>query len=178
MNGMSRTRGPAKKRSAAEEIRQGRPGHRPVNDQEPKPVAPTAGELAAFALKLCEGARAVWDQDAPVALAMGTLTRADLTSFGTYCRLQAFGDAFASTAEDRLGATVSHARKKARPRRTPPTFSSAVKAWEKAQALAGRFGLNPSDRTRIKVTKDHGHQDPVQAARDKVQSVVTGLHRA
>src|SRR5688500_18461514 len=67
----------------------GNPGKRKPNENAP---SPPAGEVAK-PVGLSAGAAEVWDRLAPVCLAMGTLTTADVTVFGRMCELEASWDA-------------------------------------------------------------------------------------
>ena len=135
-------------------VLQGNPGKRPLNGLEPKPpagvvVKPTLSPMAA----------AVWDELAPLAQAMGTLTTADIRSFGTLCELQAtftlttqekhregFTPFMVTTAVD--SAVTEHMNVKEHP---------AIKL-ERDTAAALRpyyekFGLEPVGRARIQIPK-------------------------
>src|SRR5262245_32872202 len=63
----------------------GNPGKRPLNINEPKPPA---GEIVAPE-SISAAGRAVWEELAPVALSMGTLTTADVSAFAKLCELEA-----------------------------------------------------------------------------------------
>lgn len=70
--------------STALKLLRGNPGKRKLNPQEPiPPVAPIVKPT------LSRTAGLVWDRLAPTAIAMGTLTAADVTAFATLCELQA-----------------------------------------------------------------------------------------
>lgn len=135
-------------------ILQGNPGGRPLNLLEPKP--PTGPVIKP---ELSPGAAEVWDEVAPICLAMGTLTTGDVKAFGTYCELQ---------------ATFTRAtREKARPGFTPFLHTTMVDSagnehqnikehpairQERDTAAAMRpyyekFGLEPVGRARIQVPK-------------------------
>ena len=78
----------------------GNPGKKKLNPHEPRPPAGPVEPPA----ELSMGARAVWAELAPVCLAMGTLTTADVRVFATMCELQstlqrASGSKDASEAE-------------------------------------------------------------------------------
>src|SRR5262245_57695879 len=63
----------------------GNPGKRKFNEREPKPP-----EGAVEAPETLSGvAKTVWEGLAPIALAMGTLTTADVAAFATLCELEA-----------------------------------------------------------------------------------------
>jgi hypothetical protein len=103
-------------------VLRGNPGQRRLNDAEPQPK----GEVVKPAMS--EAAGVVWDRVAPVALAMGTLTAADVDAFKSFCELQAALDA--NTDVDRL-----------------------MKLTASVRPYYGMFGLEPSGRTKIKVPK-------------------------
>jgi phage terminase small subunit len=62
----------------------GNPGHRPINQNEPKPKAGCT--KPSF---LDEAASAVWDEFAPELIRVGLLTEADRLTFGRLCVLAA-----------------------------------------------------------------------------------------
>jgi phage terminase small subunit len=115
----------------AMKLLRGNPGKRRLNEAEPQPPA---GEVTAPA-SLSAKAQAVWTEIAPVAIAMGTLTPADVWAFGTLCELE---------ATRRL---VSQATTLDAPH---------LLKLERETAMALRpyyekFGLEPVGRSRIKV---------------------------
>jgi phage terminase small subunit len=71
--------------STALKLLRGNPGKRRLNPAE---VKPPPGD-AVKPVGLSAGAGEVWDELAPVCLAMGTLTVADVRVFATLCELQA-----------------------------------------------------------------------------------------
>ncbi len=115
---------------SALKVLRGNPGKRKPNAQEPRP--PT-GDVIKPA-DLSAAAAAVWDELAPVARAMGTLTPADIRPFGTLCELQATFTAAARTK----GTAAFDARLE---RET----ATALRPY---YAL---FGLEPISRARIAV---------------------------
>src|SRR5688500_11226855 len=66
-------------------ILRGNPSKTRLNENEP---VPPSGEVVKPA-RLSAGASTVWDELAPICLAMGTLTTADVTVFGQLCEGQA-----------------------------------------------------------------------------------------
>jgi phage terminase small subunit len=103
-------------------------GKHRINTQEPQP--PPVGEVAAPAT-LSAAAREVWARTAPVCLAMGTLTVADVTPFGTWCELQArFEQACRQKNERRM-----------------------IVLADKLRHYYALFGLEPVSRSRIHVRK-------------------------
>jgi len=129
----------------------GNPSKTKPNPNEP---VPPAGPVE-MPSGLSERARAVWTELAPVCVAMGTLTAADLRPFGTLCELQATlqhasaqkdakGFAPFVVSQDFNGADVVK-------------IHAAVKL-ERETAMALRpyyalFGLEPVSRARISVPK-------------------------
>jgi hypothetical protein len=104
---------------------------------------------------MSRAAGAVWDELAPIALAMGTLTTADVRAFKTLCGLQATLDMADAQkdAEDFAPFTVSSDFNGA----DKVGLHAAIKL-EKDYAAAIRpyyalFGLEPVGRARIAVPK-------------------------
>ncbi len=110
-------------------VLQGNPGKRHLNDREPKPPEGPV-ERPDY---LSAGAIVVWEEEAPTALAMGTLTKADRRAFATMCELIALFQMNAKKDE--------------------PSPTVAVNAANSLKAYFDYFGLNPSGRSRIKVPK-------------------------
>jgi phage terminase small subunit len=113
----------------------GNPGKRPLNDAEPKPpdgpvVKP--GHLSA-------AAGMAWDELAPIAEAMSTLTSADVAAFGTMCELEA--SRRAESAKKDLAPADFSAQKEVQ-------IAAALRAYYE------KFGLEPSGRARIRVSKN------------------------
>jgi len=130
----------------------GNPSKAKVNPNEPKPPQGAVEKPQG----LSKWAETVWDELAPICLAMGTLTVADVRPFATLCELQATlldaskqkdADGFAAftLSEDYNGAPVVK-------------IHAAVKL-ERETATALRpyyalFGLEPVSRARIHVGKE------------------------
>ena len=131
-------------------ILRGIPGKRRLNHREP---VPPKGAVV-MPVNVSSAAAAVWAELAPLALAMGTLTRSDVRAFATLCELQATlqhasaqksleGFAMFALVED--GATGA----------VTVVVHAAIKV-EQAAAAAVRpfyelFGLTPVARARIAV---------------------------
>lgn len=126
-----------------------------INQDEPKPPALPVVKPAGMSAV----GSTVWDEIAPVCLAMGTLTAADVRPFATMCELQATMQQ-ASAAKDAEGFRPFLTR-----REDPEDEHSAlvvvidaVLKLERDTAAALRpyyalFGLEPTSRARIKVPK-------------------------
>ncbi len=115
-------------------VLRGNPGKRRLNADEP---IPPVGDVQKPTLSITAGF--VWDELAPLALAMGTLTRADVSAFAMLCELQ---------------ATLQSAAVGKNKRRT---FFRAIEI-ERAFAPIIRpyyalFGLEPVSRSRIQIAK-------------------------
>ncbi len=117
---------------SALKVLRGNPGKRKLNENEP---TPPAGEVVKPA-GLSAGAVAVWDELAPICLAMRTLTPADVRVFGTLCELQA-----TFLAAVALKGTAEFERR--------VELDTAV-AMRPFYAL---FGLEPISRAKISVPK-------------------------
>lgn len=112
----------------------GNPGQRKLNINEP---LPPAGELER-PVTLSVGAVAMWEELAPMLVAMGTLTAVDVRPFAALCELQATFTACAQLKD------------------TAPSNFSAKLERETATALRPfyeYFGMTPSARARISVPK-------------------------
>lgn len=129
----------------------GNPSKTKLNEHE---VRPPSGEVVKPA-GLSVAAAVVWDELAPVCLAMGTLTPADVRPFGTLCELQSTLNQ-ASSQKDAPGFapfTVSDDYNGA-----PTVKIHAAIKLERETATAIRpyyalFGLEPVSRARISVPK-------------------------
>jgi P27 family predicted phage terminase small subunit len=179
---VSRRRSGPPPQPTALKILRGNPGKRRLPREEPKPAP--AG--AAAPSDLSTPARALWDEHAPELARLHLLTILDRRALATACRLQAVGEAFLQDAERSL--EVASRRKKtagARARRPSPALWAALKCLEKAHALWYRFGITPSERTRLqsptpKEAPDrHDNQPPTDpldqlAARQRARQAPAG----
>ena len=135
-------RGPAPK-PANLRVLEGMRGHRPLNGQQPNPDG-----RATPPRWLSRRARAQWKRLAPTLEACGLLTAADETAFAAYC--DAVANYIATTREVECKGTIYES-----------IHGPAVAPWVKAQRnyldamtrLGQRFGLTPSDRSGIKVSR-------------------------
>lgn len=115
----------------------------PINDQQPNP-----GGRATPPRWLSSAARRQWKRLAPTLETCGLLTSADETAFASYC--DAVANYIAATRDVERKGTIYES-----------VHGPAVAPWVKAQAiylekmikLGQRFGLTPSDRTAIKVSR-------------------------
>lgn len=102
----------------------GNPGHRRLNEQEPKPAL--GATIPEYLLRFPDAA-AAWKRWAPKLQDLGVLTEIDAPAFGRLCRLW---------AEDQARAIERH--------------PSDPRLLVEIRHLEGRFGMTPADRARIK----------------------------
>lgn len=140
-------RGPLPKPTAIKQA-QGNPGKRRLNDGEP---LPPPGEISPPAWLGARG-REVWDQVAPVAIAMRVLTTADVLAFARYC------EAFARYVELKTwlaknGTTFAKKNPKGKVVWVGE-FPQAIefRRWHEILIrLENNFGLTPAARARLNV---------------------------
>lgn len=130
-------------------VLRGNPSKKRLNQQEP---VPPKGEVTKPA-GLSAAAGAVWDELAPVCLAMRTLTVADQRAFSTMCELQA---TFQAAASQKDGRALVFGVKQDREDGPIEVVIDAVLRLERETAAALRpyyelFGLTPVARARIVV---------------------------
>ncbi len=131
-------------------VLQGNPGKRKLNQHEPKPPQGEAKQPKGLSL----GAIAVWAELAPLAMAMGTLTTADVRAFATLCELQATFQQI-TAAKDTKGQLFTLKAEEA-DSSVPEmvVFVDNLIRVEREAAAAlrpyyERFGLEPVGRARI-----------------------------
>lgn len=154
---MGRRSGPPKKPTADWE-RQGRPDHRPRSAAEPKPAA--AASIAAPGW-LDPPAREAWNSLAPELHRLGLLTVVDVQVLAGACRWWAVYRAADGVLKRRarsrkLGLTDET---KANGRQAIPEVEIARKAFKEATDVFSRFGITPSDRTRVQAPQPKGVPD-------------------
>lgn len=127
--------------------------HRPLNENEPKPAL-SDGVLQPPPT-IDHEAKREWERIAPILHAMGLLTELDATEFMAYC--QAVGDYVTACGHiDKEGHTTQ--TENGIPR-VSPWWKIRRDSVKQIHESAARFGLSPSDRTRIEV-------DPTPATDD------------
>jgi phage terminase small subunit len=167
---MGRNRQP----TAIKEAR-GNPGKRRLNEWEP---IPPKGDVEPPA-SLKGDALAVWKRESPIAIAMRTLTTADVTLFARYCRAVAelammdadFADMEAEREEKRA---MGESEAKYRHPFLRETDSGGCtvnqiayyrdKLEDKVISMGERFGMNPVGRTKINVRLGDGLTPNVRPA--------------
>jgi P27 family predicted phage terminase small subunit len=160
------------------------PGHRPLNEREPKP---DLGEppMPKWLSKL---ARKYWKNIAPFLLKMKVLCKVDGEALASYCEacanLQRAQDEIElngvlitiyETGDDGKPLKDEHGRRIVLDVKTNPAVTIADKAMKMKRALGGDFGLSPVSRAKLK-TEDGGESEDPMAAflqRRKSTSTVT-----
>jgi len=167
-------RGPKKTPTAIVEAR-GNPGKRRLNEWEP---IPPKGEVVP-PTSLKGEALDVWKRESPIAIAMRTLTTADVTLFARYCRAVAelammdrdFEEMLAERDEHRAmgedGAKYRHPF--VRESETGGASINQVGYYrdrleDKVKDLGDRFGFSPVSRTKINVRLGDGLTPNVRPA--------------
>ena len=143
-------RGPAPKPTAVK-ILQGKPGHRPLPANEPKP---DSGRLPSAPRWLSDEAKREWKRLAPRLWRVGLLTEADHDALAMYCETWATWKR-AEAQVQRKGEVVKTVNGNVIQN---PYLAIANRAKRDALMLAREFGMTPSARTRISV--DDGADEP------------------
>ena len=140
-------RGPAPKPTALR-VLEGNPANRPLPKDEPK-APPGAPDQPGW---LTKEARAHWDEVVPILLKLGTLTFADGEALAEYCDVWA-----------RLRKVNRVINQKGHTFTTPngyvqqrPEVGIAKGLRADLTRLMDRFGMNPSARTRIRLSDSPG----------------------
>jgi P27 family predicted phage terminase small subunit len=143
-------RGPAPKPTALKVLHgdyKGRPSAR--NTREPKP---TKREIKPPA-KMSNGAREVWDEIAPMLIEIGILTPPDAKIFAEFCE----ATVIVQIARAQIARMLS-GEYEPKPGAANP-FNSYARAVITMTNLGGRYGLTPSDRSRLIVEREQTHHD-------------------
>lgn len=133
----------------------GNPGKRPVNQQEPKP-RPASDDCPTW-IADDPVARETWDELAPELVRLGLLTALDRQALAGGCRWWSVyrrADAALSgtlTAETRSNGETAR-----------PEVAIALKAFSAAMTIFGRFGVTPSERTRLVSPEPDAPDDPLE----------------
>ena len=145
----------------------GNPGHRPINEDEPKPrVSPDVPEPPDW---LQPYAKAKWNDVAPHLHRVGLLTVLDLTTWAVYCQSYArWRSAEESMGENGNTIVLRDKDGKTRAVSRAPQAIVAQAALADMNRFGSQFGLSPSSRIGIK-----GGQvltvDPIKAARERLR---------
>ena len=134
-------------------VLRGNPSKKNLNENEPVPPSGTAEKPAGLSVV----AGAVWDELAPIALAMRTLTVADVRAFATLCELQSTMQQAAASKDGRRLFSLQPQDGTDADSPMEIVIDAALKL-ERETAAALRpyyelFGLTPVARARISVPK-------------------------
>jgi phage terminase small subunit len=132
-------------------VLRGNPSRKKLNENE---VVPPAGEIVKPA-GLSVAAGVVWDELAPVCLAMGTLTTADIRAFASLCELQS---TMQQTSAAKDGRELFRLQPEKDDESRVEVVIDSILRLERETATALRpyydyFGMTPSSRARIQVPK-------------------------
>lgn len=154
-------RGPAPTPTALK-LALGNPGHRPINDREPKPIGDPRPPK-----RLTPRERKVWKQIVPGLIASGLASQIDAEPLARYCEtLARYIDAKAFI--DKNGQTYAIRDPLTNVVQRVVTWPqvSIERACHKALvAMEDRFGMSPSARSRISVDAQPD-LDPMEAERN------------
>jgi P27 family predicted phage terminase small subunit len=134
-------------------VLRGNPSKKKLNQREPKPPQGAVNVPET----LSRVAKVAWGELAPVALAMGTLTTADVAAFATLCELEATRRA-ASAEKDRDGftpflmTTITDSAGNEHPKvQAHPAITLERNTAGALRPYYEKFGLEPVGRARISV---------------------------
>lgn len=141
-------------------VLQGNPGKRKLNAHEPKPPQ---GDVVQPE-QVTNVAAIVWDELAPICLAMGTLTTADVSSFATLCELEATRR-LASREKNVEGftpflmTTITDSAGNEHPKvQEHPAIKLERNTAAALRPYYEKFGLEPVGRARLVVKVDEAPQ--------------------
>jgi P27 family predicted phage terminase small subunit len=123
-----------------------------LNLNEPRPVGDVTRPVG-----LSPAATVVWDETAPICVAMGTLTAADVPAFGSYCELQAtFQAAVAEKGRDGFTpflqtTTVDAAGNEHQNVKEHPAIRLERSTAGALRPYYDYFGLTPLGRAKIRI---------------------------
>ena len=128
-------------------IREGKPGHRPLPKNEPKPPIMLSHEPPDW---LCPIAATEWRRLAAELDAQNLLTSWDHAAFASYC--EAFGKYVRLTKQiEREGRILTAPQSGYK--MPHPACSLQKQAREAMVSIGSRFGLNPSARAGLDISK-------------------------
>lgn len=132
----------------------GNPGHRPLNDAEPKPPKPA--RLPSPPVELSDAAKAEWRRTGKQLLAVGLLTGLDVPLFAGYC------EAYARWLE--ATKTLAKTPMLIKGQRGELIANPLLRVARDLQASFSRtlleFGMSPVSRSRVKATPAEKAEDP------------------
>jgi P27 family predicted phage terminase small subunit len=138
-------RGPIPKPTAME-ILEGRPGHRPINRNEPKPrnVPPKCPD------HLDEKARKEWRRIVPILMRMRVLTEADGYALASLCQTYST----MVKAQEKLNESGFLYKSPSGYVMQSPVLAVVNQCIENIVKLSREFGLTPAARSRVSTTSE------------------------
>jgi P27 family predicted phage terminase small subunit len=150
---------PNNKKPTNLKIIEGNRGKRPLpnNEPHPQPIAPKCPDF------IDDEAKAEWERLAPLLEELGLLTQIDGDMLGAYCQtLVDYKNAIKFTNEKgytyKAGETI----------RPYPQVIIAREALKRLQALAREFGMTPSARASISVSKSEEDNSWIDKSREEL----------
>jgi P27 family predicted phage terminase small subunit len=152
------TRG-RKPKPTALRILQGKAGHRPINEQEPKPEI----KLPPCPEHLSTAAKAEWEFIAAELAPLGVLAKVDKAVLAGYCsEFAAWAECELFLQENGSVLTLRDDKGNVKWVQEAPQARLALKHLEKVRQFAAELGLSPSSRTRIHARPSE-NQNPTEA---------------
>jgi P27 family predicted phage terminase small subunit len=142
-------RGPAPKPTAVKQLA-GNPGHRLLNESEPKPAIPKQVPYAPRHLNV-DGKRE-WRKLVPRLMRLGLYTELDQYAVSMLCEV--WGQwVEAKRMTRKTGGPILKATDTGNLYQNP-WYHVQNKAWEQLRKIIGEFGLTPSSRSKITLTSE------------------------
>lgn len=132
----------------------GNPGKRPLNENEPQP----ANEKPRCPSHLSDPAKAEWKRMSDKLHKLGLLTEIDGAALAAYC--QAYGRWVEAERNIKKYGMVLRSPDKGWPVQSP-YLAIANKALEQMHKYLTEFGMTPSSRSRIVVSKQDRNDDSI-----------------
>jgi len=152
---MRATGGGRKQTPTRLKLLRGNPGHRPINQDEPKPQP----RLPRAPQHLSEAAKKEWTRAGRFLLQLGLISDLDLAAFAAYCT--AYGRwVEAEQALQTYGVMVKS------PNNFPmqsPYLAVANRAMDQMRSLLSEFGMSPASRTRVSASPLDDEEDEFEA---------------
>ena len=127
----------------------GNPGRRPLNTDEPEPGAVATPDPPPG---LTKQAREVWMLLIPQLITLGVMADVDRLHLSRACKLEGLGRTLLRRAEkEPIVETPANGRQPS------AELSAALRCFESADRIFLRFGITPSERTRIKIDAKKPH---------------------
>lgn len=142
----------------------GNPGHRPLNDSEPKPKI----EAPEMPKGMPKAARREWNTIVPILLRLGVLSNIDGKALAAYCDAYAHWE-LARKAIEKYGLVVEEpvfdkdgfARVDVVKLKANPAVAEYATFGKLMKSYLIEFGLTPASRAKLKLEKPKEESDPV-----------------